>query len=405
MSERGRNLFARITLIVLGILFLLGSLAALPIGVAFTALVVDCLILFAVLARAVPGFRRWRTGLGLIYIEQATRMNLPLPAMLRAAAESEGMGLRHQMYQLSRQVELGTPLSDAMKLSLPSMSPSHIARLQTAEKVGKLPQAMARIVEQERTRSNEESPNLVYQWVYPLVILVGMFTIVSGVMVFVVPKFEKIFEDFDTELPGVTILLINMSRDFAPFMAIIGILTAMGVLVWCALRIFVTRAIDWYPGREVVDAIVIHIPLLNCAAVDRGFGEVCFAAADALDAGMPLADTLDSASYIPANRSMRARVRRWADGVRDAKSIDVAAHHAGIPLLAVWMLGTGQRVSNVPAVLRFLGRYYTNRFSRTMTVIRTATLPVVVFSVAALVGFVVLSLFLPLVKLIQSVTG
>jgi type II secretory pathway component PulF len=99
---------------------------------------------------------------------------------------------------------------------------------------------------------------------------------------------------------------------------------------------------------------------------------------------------------------MRRKLARWADGIEAGMPSAHAADAAGMPRLISALTATADLTAAAEA-FNFLSRYYAMKFSRLITLLRATAIPAMTFLFGGIVGFVVLSLFLPLIGLIDAV--
>ena len=129
--------------------------------------------------------------------------------------------------------------------------------------------------------------------------------------------------------------------------------------------------------------------------------DVCHLLADATEAGMPLDRALVEASDAAGNRVLQKRIARWAQLISAGAPVSDAARKARMPTLVVGMLSTAQQTASMPQVFAFLARYYEGRHATASALAQSAAVPIMVLILAAFVGTFALSLFLPLIKMID----
>jgi type II secretory pathway component PulF len=154
--------------------------------------------------------------------------------------------------------------------------------------------------------------------------------------------------------------------------------------------------------RDIWDTMLWLIPGGRGYLRDKGLADVCAVSADALEAGRPLQDALLEVSQVQLPPPVRARVNEWRHGVESGLPAEEAAQRARMPKLFVAMVKTGVATGDLPAAMRFLSRYYRGRFSRAGEVVRGAFIPVLVLVMGVVVLGVALSLFMPLMDMIEA---
>jgi type IV pilus assembly protein PilC len=229
--------------------------------------------------------------------------------------------------------------------------------------------------------------------------------VVLWVMVHLMPRFNDIFEDFDARLPGATLVLISASDWlFAHRVAIAGALGAI-LLAGLALRLLGGAAGEDAPVARFVAWARWMLPFLRTLDYGLGMAKVIRSillrirggAAEAFPAGLP-------AAVSPTNR-LRRNLHRFVEGVADGRAPHQAASEAGLGDVFVCALRMVERGEDPERALAHAADYYEAVAYRWWHALVALAGPLVTVACGALVGFVVWSLFLPLVTLIDAVSG
>ena len=384
-----------------GLGFVVGALLVPEMGAGAPLVVILLLVLAASMLSAL---RRRRGHAVLAYLEQATRLNLPIPAMLRAAEHSEGIRTAHTLRRLRAELEAGHSVHDALGEAVRGLPPRTVGLIGSAERSGRLPDALARLAREGVTRFSGGRPGteLFLRWYPPTVILLVGF-VVSCVYVFVLPKFFEIFNDFSIELPPLTLLLAHTWEVLSwPLMIVVLLATLLYVGRMLA-SIFAPSAWAHGPVRWLTDRLAWHVPGVRGVTRWRGYADVCYVLADALQAGHPIDWALAEASRSGVNGVLAEQLAVWGDHARAGEPIAEGAREAGMPFLMTGLLRTAGG-ADLPDLFRFLARYYDSRFARSTVVLQAALVPAMSLALGALVGFIVLALFLPLIRLADALS-
>jgi type IV pilus assembly protein PilC len=355
------------------------------------------------LHRVVKMIRRRRAATLLTYLEQAVRLNLPLPQMLWAAQRSEPGKLAVRLGQLRQRLEDGLPIGAAVAASVPEMSDRATSLIEVGERIGRLPQALERLVHEQTAEARRDVAAVWFYRAYPIVMSLVLATVLSLILVFVIPKFEQIFRDFGTKLPYITQVVLDISRDLGPLLLVITFIA----ILWSAGQALWEMA---HPMRgapsflvTVRDRILWILPVTHGIARDRGLADVCSMVAEAMHVGTPTDRALVEAAQIQTNTVLRERIMRWASGTVEGLPLANAARAAGLPDLVSGMLGPARGGDEAAEVFDFLSRYYGSRYSATAAILQAAAVPITVFFFAFLVASVALALYLPLISLLNAV--
>lgn len=368
-----------------------------PVG--FTApLLAFTLVL--VVASAARDIRRRRALTALNYLEQAVRLNLPLAPLLASARLGERTGVARRVLHLEELLSSGASVADAVDAALPELPGRVLRSVRSAERLGRLPEALARASESERPREPHDPARMFYRS-YPLILLAGVSLVVMLLMIFVMPKLQDIFKDFGLPVPWITRQLNSFAIMLGPVVTLISILlvvTLAGRAMW---DLFVPRHAR-IGVRWLTDPIEWSLPVVGRAAMDRGMADVCWLLAGAVDSGLPIDRAIAEAERLDTNAMLSRRIARWRTEVESGASLADAARRARLPHVLVGMLEGA--TPDTADVFRFLSRYYASRFSRTQALLRAAAVPLIALSMGIVVALVALSLFIPMINLIDRVT-
>ena len=362
------------------------------------------LILFILTAGAIVRVRRQRGVLVLDYLEQAVRLNLPLSAMIRAACQSEQGGRRRRLRDLANALERGMSLGDALDRCVPELSPRTLSIIAAAERIGRLPVALKRLVRASTIHRRTRPPNHMLAMAYGLVVAIVLFLILGAVGIFIVPQYQVIFADFDTTMPGLTVFVFDQFTRFSWIVLPFAILAALATAGWSVRSMLHGHEQPRSSRIALADAVLWYLPFAGAAQRDRGMADACELIAEAMRAGMPMHAAAEQASELWMNTVLKKRFASLSAALVHGAALRGAAKDARLPPLAAGMLATASASSDALRVFEFLSRYYASNFSRTVEFLRALVLPLIVLCLALLVGTVVLGLFLPEVKLIHVTT-
>jgi type II secretory pathway component PulF len=340
------------------------------------------------LTRLVGYNNRRQVLLVLAYLEQAVRLNLPLPQMLRAAEQSESAGLAFKLHQLLAHLELGESISSAMMKAVPATPPRTLALLGAAERSGHIGMELDRLVRQEQRPSGRNITEQSFIRTYPVSMLVMLCGIISMVMIFVIPKYQRILADFKTPIPPVTQGLINVAKlitDSWPLQMLVLLVAAVVVIYKAQRSVGLWKAPIWM-------------------TTSRQYSDVCHVIGTSMAAGMPMQSAVLSASELSISTVLRARLVQCAEQMQLGVACADAARNAGIPRLIVGLTGTASTQAAVEA-FAFLSRYYATRFSRLSILLHAAAVPAMVFCFGFVVAFVALALFMPMIAMLDHLSG
>ena len=360
--------------------------------------------LFALLigAKALNRVRRARAASVLSYTEQAVRLNLPVPAMLDAAAASESMGSARTLRHVAAAIRMGIPIDEAVARYVGAISGRSVELLRGAASIGRLPTMLSGVAEEHRADERRGPTDDMLMWGYGLVVVTVMLWLLGRISILILPKFVEIFRDFDTTLPWATQVTFEFGRTAGYIVAPLAVLLGLSLAGWSVWALVLGGHRRHRPLRVLYDPLIWTLPVFGGIARDRGMADVCGLIVEAMRAGQPLNHAADAATRLDMNTVLKRRVQRFAGALDEGMPAGDAARRAKLPRLTVQLLAKGQHTSGTLEVMRFLHRYYHTRFSRLRELARGAAVPAMVLVLGLVVGWVVVSLFLPLTTLMYS---
>lgn len=226
---------------------------------------------------------------------------------------------------------------------------------------------------------------------YPLVMLLVINAVLGFLMIFIIPKFEKIFADFKVALPEVTVLLIDFTRSFL----FRGGWVALALLLFLGMTLmfFVSPSIYW------------RVPLLGRLYRMHAQGRVLKLISLLLEAGysLPMAlGLLADIGYFPG--AVRRRLGAALGAVTQGEPLADSLRRSDLlPAAMAPLVQSAERAQHLPWALSELGDTLVRRALRVTERLTAAFFPLAVFLTGLVVGAIALALFLPLITLINEV--
>jgi type IV pilus assembly protein PilC len=308
---------------------------------------------------------------------------------------------------VAEDVEAGTTLSDSMAKHPKAFDRLYCKMVNAGEIGGVLDLILQRLAN-FMEKAQRLRRRIIGAMIYPTVVVCISVLIVTGIMYFVIPKFQDIFNDFQVELPGLTLWLISASMWVAgkstPNQTIPGF---VWILLSPFLIFFFFKLIrKTNPGRAATDIMRIKIPVIGSlvkktavARFTRTLGTLISAGVPILEAIMITRDTSGNYVYEQALTKVHDSIREgetFAGPLREAKVCDA---------LVVNMIDVGEETGDLDTMLMKIADNYDEEVDVAVQALLSLLEPMLVVVLGTVVGTIVLALFLPLVKMIESVSG
>lgn len=333
---------------------------------------------------------------------------LPILRSLQILEQQQKPGiLKTTLQEIQEDVSGGSTLSDAMQRHPKAFDKLYTKMIAAGEVAGVLDMILQRLAE-FLEKAAKLKAKIMSAMIYPSVVIGVAFVIVAGIMIFIVPKFTKIFEDFDTELPALTTMLMTVSKFMGGFL-LPGETGFPGVFLFMVLPFLflglmkLARKSDG--GRMFIDSSLLKAPvfgkLINKSAIarmTRTLGTLVRAGVPILDAINITKDTTGNAVFAKALQAVHDSVRQgdsFAEPLRRSKVVDS---------IVVNMIDVGEETGDLDKMLLKVADNYDDEVDTMVAGLVSLLEPIMVVCLGGIVGFIVVALFLPLVTLIQSVS-
>lgn len=363
---------------------------------------IGALLLLVLIATGARQSQRRRGRTVLLHVAQAVRLNLPLGAMRKAGAADGRGATARRLDMLGALLASGASLGESLPVAVPELPPQAVARIAVAERLGRLPQLLPSLLTDARQRDLAVNPQTTFAASYGMVILIAMLLILGGLGVIIAPKFERIFEHFDTAMPPITQWVFHFSGMYTVLLLIVAVPMAALLAGWSLRACFLPRedVAGWL--SPVLDPVVWVLPVAGGIARARGLAEAWSVLAEAVRTGLPLPEAIDAAAELRINFVLRQRLRRWARLIREGEPPDVAARRCALPASDCGLIATALRGGELADTLDLIACCHAHRHSRAAALLTAAATPLIVLVLAVVVAVITIGLFMPLVTLIET---
>jgi type IV pilus assembly protein PilC len=328
---------------------------------------------------------------------------LPILRSLKILEQQQKPGLlRNVIKEVAEDVEGGTTLSEGMGKHPKAFDRLYVKMVAAGEAGGVLETILERLAE-FMEKAQRLKRKVVGAMVYPAAVLTFAGGIVLFIMIFVVPKFEQIFRDFGTTLPAPTQALINISNWLVKG-------TPPGWLVIIAMPFIVMMTLKFIKmsdsGRYFLDMIIMKIPILGAITKKNAVARFTRTLATLINAGVPILEAINITKDTTGNEVFSKALVGVHDSIREGESFAEPLRASRVvDSLVVNMVDVGEETGELDKMLMKVADNYDEEVETMVGSLVSLLEPVLVIFLGLIVGSIVVALFLPMVKLIGSVTG
>lgn len=315
---------------------------------------------------------------------------LPMDRALTVLIEqSDSEGLTGMIKRLQGEIRAGQPLSAALGLYSRAFPPLYANMIRAGEISGQLSTVMtqlAEFMEKEQIRRSQ----IIAALTYPMVLICVATLAVTFLLTFVIPKLTAVFKNLGAALPLPTQMLL----------AIAAVVTHYGWLIGIGIVVFVVGFRRWVQtpsGRRSFDHFRINAPLFGGLVRKIVSARYVRTLGTLLLGGVPILDSLEISSTAVGNAVMSDAVLSARSGVRQGETLSSAMEKTNqfLPIV-VHMTGVGEETGKLGGMLLRTAGTLDFEVDNTMRKLTSLIEPLVVLLMGSFVGFIVLSILLPI---------
>src|SRR4051795_8073261 len=326
---------------------------------------------------------------------------LPILRSLQILEQQQRPGLLKAIVGgVADEVEGGGTLSDAMSKYPKAFDKLYVNMIAAGEAGGVLDIILQRLAD-FMEKAAKLKKKVIGAMIYPCVVITIAIGVVSMIMIFVIPKFEQIFKDFKTDLPGITKILLIISRWFANDYGWAYVLFApIGIMLIIKL-VRISQG-----GRYAVDLIKLKIPILGSILAKTSIARFTRTLGTLISAGVPILDAINITKETCGNEVYSRALLKVHDAIREGESMaDPLRATKVCDAIVVNMVDVGEETGDLDKMLIKVADNYDNDVDVLVGSLISILEPVMVVVLGTIVGFIVVALFMPMVTLIEGMSS
>ncbi len=298
--------------------------------------------------------------------------------------------------KLENTIEEGNSFSTALSLYPSLFTPIYINMVKAGESSGTLDIVLERLADlmeaQEETRAKIQAA-----LAYPvLMALVGV-VVLLFLLTYIVPGLVGIFSDMNQTLPGPTQLLITVSTFLKTFWWILALLILIMITGFYLLM-------KTEKGAFFIDRVIFIIPKIGSLLKKSAAARFSRILGSLLEHGVPVLTALDIAKSIIGNRVLSKIITQAEAEVKQGGELGRALEqHGAFPLLATQMIKVGEKSGTLEKMLERTATFYEKEVDTSLTAMTAMLEPLIILVMGVIVGFIVLSVCLPIFEMNQLV--
>jgi type IV pilus assembly protein PilC len=347
-------------------------------------------------------FRRVKSNELTVITRQFSTMISSGMSMLRALyvleEQVENDKLKETLAQVRKDVEAGIALSDALGRHPDIFNELYVAMVQAGESGGIIEETLQRVADQLE-KDDSLRRQVKSAMIYPSLIGGFALAVLTALVVFLVPVFEKIFKDFGGELPTITKLTVFVSHLFTQrwYLLIAGI--------WGSIFAF-KKWKSSVRGREQWDTFKLKFPFKIGGIVQKvALARFSRTFSGLISAGVPMLEAIEITGRTSGNKVVENAMTGVRESVKSGGTISGPMRSApeAFPLMVTQMVGVGEESGALEAMLTKIADFYEDEVDAALKALTSILEPLMIVMVGGMVGFIVISMYMPMFRVYDQI--
>ena len=350
----------------------------------------------------VPGFGpKTRSRDVVIFTRQfATMIDSGLPlvqALDILARQHENPAFKTVLMGIKESVESGGTLADGMAKYPEAFDDLYVNMIAAGENGGILDVILERL-SKHMEKSMKLKREIKTAMIYPSVVVSAAVLVVSILMIFVIPTFKEMFDDFGAALPLPTQFVMDLSNFFVDWWFLI--FGSIGGIFFFTKRFLKTER-----GKEVVHPLSLKAPVFGDLIRKVAVARFTRTLGTMISSGVPILEALNICARTAGNKVVERDVLRARIAISEGKSMAEPLSESVIfPPMVVQMIAVGEQTGALDAMLSKIAEFYEDEVDNAVAVLKQMIEPVIILVLGFIIGGIVIAMYLPIFKM-GSVVG
>jgi type IV pilus assembly protein PilC len=322
---------------------------------------------------------------------------LPLIQCLDALMEqTENKEFRRVINRLRERVEGGDSFAEALMLFEDLFGELYVSMVHAGEMGGGLAEVTERLASYLEASASLRR-RVLSAMTYPVVVMVLATLLTIAMLVFIVPTFAGIYEDFGANLPGPTQMLMNISnmlRRQAPIALLV-----FGALVFVFHRLKKTER-----GSFLFDQYLLRAPVAGGLVEKIAIARMSRTFASLIRSGVPILKTMEIVAQATGNKFIGSTLAHCGTEIEGGSNIASSLKRTKrFPPMVVHMIAAGEKTGNIDGMLEKVADFYEDEVSNALESLSSMIEPLLMAFLGVVIGGIVICMFLPIFKMHEIV--
>src|SRR5262245_20350866 len=305
--------------------------------------------------------------------------------------------LKNALIDVVDDVESGSTLSEAFAKHPKCFDRLYVNMVKAGEAGGALEVILQRLADfKEKAQSLKR--RITGAMVYPVVVILVAIGILTFIMLWIIPKFEKIFKDFNLKLPAITQFLMDTSNWFATYWYVIPLFPLSFWLLIKLIRLNRT-------GAYVVDRVYLWIPVMGQIIEKTVVARTMRTLGTLVASGVPILESLSIVRETSTNAVFERMYQRVYESIREGDTIAQPLKESRlVDDMVVNMIDVGEETGDLDTMLYKIADVYDEEVDVLVEGLISLLEPLMIVVLGFIIGTIVIALFMPLISLLETLS-
>ncbi|UNK16085.1 type II secretion system F family protein [Paenibacillus sp. N3/727] len=336
----------------------------------------------------------------VIYLRQFSTLIIAGVSVAEAtkilAQQTESKALRKALMNVEEELRSGKPLSVAAANHEKIFPPMFINLVQAGEATGNLDETLDRLAvyfeKQHYTRQKVKSA-----LTYPIAIAIIAIAVVIFLLTNIVPTFASMFMQFDAELPAITKTVLRISEWVQAFWWLM-------LLILAGIVIGIMLILQKPSSKYYLDYAILKVPIFGKLVQKSVIARMTRTLSSLFKSSVPILEALVIVEKVVMNEVMNRVLKESRKSLEGGKSLsDPMKQHWIFPPLVTQMIAIGEQSGSLDLMLEKISDFYEKEVDATADALKGLIEPIMIILLAGMVGFIVLSIMVPMFDIFNHV--
>lgn len=272
-----------------------------------------------------------------------------------------------------------------------------INMLKTSELTGNLTESLDDMAAYYKTADSNRK-QVISALTYPSVVLVISIAVLTFLLIFIIPKFQNIFDQLGSNLPGITLFLINMST----FLQNNVIKIVLAIFASIIIIVMLYRHVKKF--RYCVQWVAMHIPVIKDVLIDNEVVMFTKTFSSLIRHDVFITDSIEMLGKITNNEIYKDIIKEAVTNLSAGAGLSPAFENKwAFPRIAYEMLVTGEKTGRLGVMMENVANYYEEEQKNLIQRLKSLIEPVMIIVLAFIVGVILLAIFIPMFSIYSDI--